>query len=374
MISKAFIEKQIFELSKDFRNLSDIMIHLYYKIFNVYPQKFYLQQYSLKEGVVIEKFEGNFDDNDEDCENVEGLNLDKKKFCKFIEEDDSIYVFLYEGDYYTCKFAVGENFIFAIPRLGDWSNGWKYCPVLSESSIYLQKLKQYIILDEKQDSSIKYYFVVGSSQGFKLRPMFLEKDKITVSLEDNYNKDLPIKEIKNFIENQLGIFIFNGIPGTGKSSLLKYLISNMEDHKFIWMDSDLLVNINSEAFISFIVDDAKESIIILEDCEKLLTDRKLSYNQNLGTLLNISDGILGDSLKLKFICTFNSDLRNIDSAILRKGRLKGKYEFKKLSIEKTNNLCEKIGVQKMNCEASLADIYNQAPIDFGEQKKTKIGF
>lgn len=370
---KLEIEKEIFELSKDFRNLSDVMLHLYYKLFNTYPMKFYLQQHTIEEGVVIEKFEGNFDDSDDDCEDMEDLNLDKKKFCKFIEEDSEIHVFLYEGDYYTCKFAVGDHFIFALPRLGDWANGWKYCSVLSENMIYLQKLKQYIVLDEKQDSSIKYHFVVGSSQGFRLRPMFLEKDKIAVSLEDNYNNDLPIKEIENFIENELGIFIFNGIPGTGKSSLLKYLIANTSA-KFIWMDSDLLANINSEAFISFIVDEAKDSIIILEDCEKLLTDRKLSYNQNLGTLLNISDGILGDSLKLKFICTFNSDLRNIDSAILRKGRLKGRYEFKKLSLDKTNNLCRKIGVPEMNCEASLADIYNQAPIDFGEQKKTKIGF
>lgn len=368
---KSYIESQIFELCKDFRNLSDILIHLYYKVFHTYPHKFYLQQYTEEEGVVIEEFEGNF--NDEDCEDLEGLNLDIRKFCKFIEDDPSVYVFLCESDYYTCKFAVGDHFILGLPRLGDWVNGWKYCSVLSEDVSYVEKLKLYIVLDEKQDSSIKYNFVISSSQGFKLRSMFLEKDKIAVSLEDNYNDDLPIKEIKNFIENQLGIFIFNGIPGTGKSSLLKYLIANT-DAKFIWMDSDLLGNINSETFISFIVDDAKDSIIILEDCEKLLTDRKLSYNQNLGTLLNISDGILGDSLKLKFICTFNSDLRNIDSAILRKGRLKGRYEFKKLSLDKTNKLCKKLNIQEMNCESTLADIYNQLPIDFGEQRKTKIGF
>lgn len=368
------IEKEIFNLSKDFRNLTDIMYHLYYVLFGTYPDKFYLQQYNKDEGVEIEKFEGKFDDSDDDCEDIDALNLDKKYFCKAVEDDPSIYTFLYEGDYYTCKFAVGDHFILSLPRMNDWANGWKYCSLYSEHKDYIEKLVPYIKLDNKQqDPSTKYYFVTGSQQGFKLHPMYLSKENITVSLEDNYNEDLPIKEINNFIENQLGIFIFNGIPGTGKSSLLKYLIAN-SDCKFIWMDSDLLVNIASDAFIDFIINQAKDSIIILEDCEKLLTDRKLAYNQNLGTLLNISDGILGDSLKLKFICTFNSDLRNIDSAVLRKGRLKGKYEFKKLSKDKTNNLCRKIGVPEMNCESTLADVYNQAPIDLGEQKKSRIGF
>lgn len=371
-IQKTIIEEHIFEVSKSFTNLSEFLIHLYYKIFNVYPKKFYLKQCSKEDGIIIGEYDKSSDNHEEDDE---CLNFDSNKFCEFCEqaeENNNMYIYLHEGDFYTYRFVIGENFIFVLPRLND--SEWDYFSVLSEDISYVEKLKKHIVLSKNQNSSIKYYFVLGSQQGFKIRPMFLEKDKIAISLEDNYNDDLPIKEIENFINNQFGIFIFNGIPGTGKSSLLKYLISTMKNKQFMWMDSDLLVNINSESFINFIVDEAKDSIIILEDCEKLLTDRKLSYNQNLGTLLNISDGILGDSLKLKFICTFNSDLRNIDPAVLRKGRLKGKYEFKKLSINKTNNLCKKLGISEINCESTLAEIYNNLPVNFGEQTTTKIGF
>ncbi len=94
---------------------------------------------------------------------------------------------------------------------------------------------------------------------------------------------------------------------------------------------------------------------------------KRENGASLETILNLSDGILGNTLKTKFICTFNTNLRNIDKALLRKGRLRMRYEFKKLSIEKTKRLVE--GATK---EMTLAEIYNQE--DNGIKDKEKIGF
>ena len=58
----------------------------------------------------------------------------------------------------------------------------------------------------------------------------------------------------------------------------------------------------------------------------------------LSNLLNLGDGLLGDALKLKIICTFNCELSKIDDAILRKGRLAFRYEFGPLNTEKANRL------------------------------------
>lgn len=119
----------------------------------------------------------------------------------------------------------------------------------------------------------------------------------------------------------------------------------------------------------------KESVIILEDCETLLQDRATS-NQKISTLLNISDGIIGDSLKLKFICTFNSDLTTIDKAILRKGRLKIKYEFKKLKADKVQALGKELGKNLPNEDMALCDIFNYEEDNNGNQvnRPNKIGF
>jgi hypothetical protein len=73
----------------------------------------------------------------------------------------------------------------------------------------------------------------------------------------------------------------------------------------------------------------------------------------------MTDGILSDDLGIKFICTFNDDMRNIDSALLRKGRLVSKYEFQPLAIDKTKALLESLGYDNNNVTKpmSLSDIF-----------------
>jgi hypothetical protein len=114
----------------------------------------------------------------------------------------------------------------------------------------------------------------------------------------------------------------------------------------------------------------KGAIFILEDCEKALTDRRVFDSGSVGTILNITDGIVAESLNCKFICTFNCPLSEIDMALLRKGRLSLIYEFKKLSIEKTKAL-----YGDADSEMIIADIYNIND-DNGHKKHDdkKIGF
>jgi hypothetical protein len=117
------------------------------------------------------------------------------------------------------------------------------------------------------------------------------------------------------------------------------------------------------------------SVIILEDCERLLVDRE-NGNSLIGTLLNLSDGIISDAFNLKFICTFNANISKIDKAVLRKGRLKVRYEFGKLCKEKAVALAEKLG-KKLEKEEDmvLTDIYNYDDVvDHGIKKKKSIGF
>lgn len=195
-------------------------------------------------------------------------------------------------------------------------------------------------------------------------------------LEGNYNDDLleVDKKINKLLhEDSSSIIILNGKPGTGKTSYIRDLIANNSDLNFYWLDASMFNCLDSTEFVEFIIK-CKNSIIILEDCEILLKTREHGANLAMQSLLNISDGMLGDSLKLKFICTFNTDLTNIDKAILRKGRLKIKYEFKDLCKEKVEKLFEKLGFDKnLAKEMPLCDIYNFND-DNGNKVKNKIGF
>ena len=132
--------------------------------------------------------------------------------------------------------------------------------------------------------------------------------------------------------------------------------------------------IDSSEFVEFIAT-CKNAVLVLEDSESLLASREDKANPAIQSLLSISDGMLGDSLKLKFICTFNTDLCNIDKAILRKGRMKVKYEFKDLETEKVKGIFRKIGIdENLARPMPICDAYNYLEDNCGTQEKRKIGF
>ena len=118
--------------------------------------------------------------------------------------------------------------------------------------------------------------------------------------------------------------------------------------------------------------ECQDTIFILEDCEKALLNRERNYNPVMSILLNLTDGIIGDVLNIKLICTFNTSLSNIDKALLRKGRLSLKYEFKKLAKEKCRKL---MNDDTINEDMSLADLYNRdEENDYSKTNSHKIGF
>lgn len=194
-----------------------------------------------------------------------------------------------------------------------------------------------------------------------------------IDIDLNYNDDIPYKKICNLIEKEKSpeLLLFYGEPGTGKSSFIKHLICKYPDNDFIFMDGTLLACASQEKLMSYFLDNEK-TIFILEDCEKSLMNRDNNYNPVMPVLLNMTDGILGDVLGIKLICTFNTALSNIDKALLRKGRLSLKYEFKKLNKDKAKKILHD---DSINTDMTLADIYNiEEENDFSKKKTNKIGF
>ena len=141
----------------------------------------------------------------------------------------------------------------------------------------------------------------------------------------------------------------------------------------VFMDGTILANTPQHKLMSYFLDN-QNTIFILEDCEKALKDRNdvySGYNNVMPILLNITDGVIADVLGIKLICTFNTSLDKIDKALLRKGRLSLKYEFKKLTKDKVANI---LG-HNVDKDMSLAEIYNiEEENDFSKKIQKKIGF
>jgi ATP-dependent 26S proteasome regulatory subunit len=126
------------------------------------------------------------------------------------------------------------------------------------------------------------------------------------------------------------------------------------------------------------------SILLIEDAEMVVLSREgeNGNNQAVSNLLNMTDGILSDVLQMQVVCTFNTDISKIDQALLRPGRLIGKYEFNNLSADKTKKMVDTLYGKsyyknniKPGTEMSLAEIYAIKTLKFNDEKvKRKIGF
>lgn len=199
---------------------------------------------------------------------------------------------------------------------------------------------------------------------------------------DFYNDDFqPISErvVKTLsATDECGLVLFHGDPGTGKTSYLKYLLHTVTKKKLIYLPPDLIQSLSAPSFISFLMSEASNSILLIEDAENVLRHREAGGNQAVSNILNISDGILGDVLRLQIVCTFNSKLSEIDSALLRPGRLISEYRFEKLKEDKTVRLMEKLygeGTVPSKPEMSLAEIFNSNKMpDKTKETKTFVGF
>jgi hypothetical protein len=231
---------------------------------------------------------------------------------------------------------------------------------------------------KKKDPIVKKFHMIQNFMGsfdlaaFDVKPF-------DIDIDSHYNDDFA--GIHQIICNSLseksrnGIVLLHGKYGSGKTYYLRHLLSTIE-RKFIYFPLNMIYSINSPEFVPFI-SEHPNSVLILEDCESLLVPRDNSHDNAsaLSNLLNMGDGLLSDALSINLICTFNAGLRRIDDAILRKGRLLARYEFKELETEKAQALALKIGKNiTVEKPMTVADIYNCDDTSFENETPSPVGF
>lgn len=247
--------------------------------------------------------------------------------------------------------------------------------------------EKFIVLDE---SPSKVHLFIKNQYGeYTFEPIAVNLPK-ELDLELNYGKkflevDKKIKE--RLAEKPNGLYMFHGIPGTGKTTYIKYLASCV-NRDFIYIPTTMIEYFTSDPNCLHTLIQKPNSIIILEDAEKAILKRMGDGMDSsaVSSLLNLSDGILSDILKTSVIVTYNCPKQDIDDALKRKGRLQVEYEFDALSVDDATKLAKKLKFPKKFIEEkitepmSLSDVYNlEKEVEFySKEKKVKeqprIGF
>jgi SpoVK/Ycf46/Vps4 family AAA+-type ATPase len=173
--------------------------------------------------------------------------------------------------------------------------------------------------------------------------------------------------------NDKGIVLLHGLPGTGKTTYLRHLVGRIKK-RVLFLSPSLASNILNPEFIDLLTDNPN-SVVIIEDAENIIMDRKVNSSSAVSNLLNISDGLLADFLNVQLVCTFNSELTLIDSALLRKGRLIARYNFGKLDVAKAQRLSNHLGFKTIvQMPMTLAEVANQHEPEQAEHRVQVLGF
>ena len=222
-----------------------------------------------------------------------------------------------------------------------------------------------------------FYMIVKDYDGFDLHKYKIKPPDPDIELHYNEGFREFDQSVKTFLNDKTrtGLILMHGKTGTGKTTYIRHLIRHI-NRKFIFLPLFMAEALTSPDLLPFL-SKQKNSILIIEDSEKLIADRDTGNGRPaVSTLLNISDGLLSDALGIKLICTFNTNLSKIDKALLRKGRLINRYEFKELSVEKAMKIAEKHNLPYDGKKPiTIGDLFNIAGDNNAEiQVKNRIGY
>ena len=214
--------------------------------------------------------------------------------------------------------------------------------------------------EKQRRQPLEINLIVKSNGGYELRAMEIKRTKLDLDLfyEDDFSETDELIRKRLSKKKDKGIVLLHGIPGTGKTTYLRHLIGKIKK-RILFLSPAVATELLNPDFIKLLIEHPN-TILIIEDAETIIMDRKLNEGSAVSNLLNLSDGLLADCMNIQLICTFNSPLTMIDSALLRKGRLIAKYEFGKLSIAKSQRLSDHLGFKStITRPMSIADIAGQ---------------
>jgi hypothetical protein len=146
------------------------------------------------------------------------------------------------------------------------------------------------------------------------------------------------------------LIIMSGEPGCGKTWMLRGLFCDVPEAKFVWISPDSISRINSPEMLPDLKDALTQFngpvVLIAEDADSCLLPRMGDNMSLLQSMLNATDGIIGQLLDIRIICTTNAAEYTMDKAVVRPGRLCRHIPVPKLIPSHAQRVFERLNIEK----------------------------
>ena len=203
---------------------------------------------------------------------------------------------------------------------------------------FLKDANDFCDIKKEKTEIISYIFKTGYWQQLSKLP---KRDTSTLHLPDSILQE-TLDDLQKFLNDkdkylQYGIpykrnYLFEGLPGTGKTSLI-FVLASYFDMNIAIINFGL--TIDDATFMKSVSKLPDDCLLVLEDIDALFVERKLGDSHksmvSFSGILNTLDGLARRDKQITFLTT--NYISKLDSALIRPGRIDKIITFSHSTLE-----------------------------------------